>query len=184
MHGFWIWIVVAVPVLAIIGILMYFSKTRRNLLRLRIDLDKSWAGVDALLKQRHDELPKIIGTCRGYMPYDHDAFEPVARARTDYTKAHTLQEKSLANIAMAGAIEGLFKIATDFPGLKSNSNFVKLRKQDAELERTIEEQQEFFNELVSTYNRRIRRFPDSIVARRARLEPREPIPNPEMGDEP
>ena len=183
MQGFWMWIVVAVSVLAIMGILMYFSKTRRNLLRLRIDLDKSWAGVDALLKQRHDELPKLLGTCRGYMPSDHEAFEPIARARTGYLKARTLQEKSLANIAMAGAIEGLFKIAADFPGLKSNSNFVKLRKQNTELERSIEEQQEFFNELVSTYNRRIRRFPDSIVARRARLEPREPIPNPEMRDE-
>ncbi len=183
MHSFWIWIVVAVPVLAIIVILMYFSKTRQNLLRLRIDLDKSWAGVDALLKQRHDELPKLLGTCRGYMPHDHEAFEPIARARADYLKARTLQEKSLANIAMAGAIEGLFNIAADFPGLKSNSNFVKLRKQNAELERSIEEQQEFFNELVSTYNRRIRRFPDSIVARRARLEPRESIPNPEMGDD-
>lgn len=183
MHGHWIWIAVPVVVLAILGILAYLSKTRRTLLRLRINLDKTWAAVDALLKQRHDELPKLLGTCRGYMPEDHEAFEPIARARADYLKARTLQEKSLANIAMAGAIEGLFKIAADFPGLKSNSSFIKIRKQNAELEKNIEEQQEFFNELVSAYNHRIHRFPGSLVARRAHLEPRQPIPNPEMGNE-
>src|SRR5579885_3165757 len=91
--------------------------------------------------------------------------------------------KALANLALAGAIEGLFKIAGEFPGLKSNANFIKLRKQDAELGKSIEEQQEFFNELVRSYNRRIRRFPVSLVARRARLEMREPLPDPEMGDE-
>jgi LemA protein len=178
-----IWLSLSIVVLAVLGILIYSSKTRRSLLRLRIDLDKTWAGVDALLKQRHDDLPKLLGTCRGYMPQDHPAFEPIARARADYLKASTLQEKALANIAMAGAVEGLFKVAGDYAGLKSNNSFQKLRKQNAELENSIDEQQELFNELVSTYNRRIRRFPDSMVARRAHLRPREPIPNPEMGDE-
>jgi LemA protein len=183
MHGGWIWIAVLVIVLAVLAIRIYFSRTRRNLLRMRIDLDKTWAGIDALLKQRHDEIPKLLGTCRGYMPPDHEAFEPVARARADYLKARTMQEKSLADIAMAGALEAIFKIAMDYPGLKSNNSFIKIKKQNAELERSIEEQQEFFNELVSTYNHRIRSFPGSMVARRAHLEPREPIPNPEMGDE-
>jgi LemA protein len=183
MHGDWLWVAVPVVVLAVLAIRVYFSRTRRNLLRLRIDLDKTWAGIDALLKQRHDEIPKLLGTCRGYMPQDHESFEPLARARADYLNARTLQEKALANIAMAGALEGIFKIAGDYPGLKSNNNFLKLRKQNSELERSIEEQQEFFNELVSIYNHRIRRFPGSIVARRAHLEPREPIPNPEMGGE-
>ena len=183
MHVNWIWLALPIIVLAIVGVLAYLSRARRNLLRLRIDLDKAWAGVDALLKQRHDEIPKLLGTCRGYMPHDHPAFEPVARARADYIKARMLQEKTLANLAMAGAVEGLFKIAGDYPGLKSNNSFVKLRKQNAELEKTIEEQQELFNELVNTYNRRIRRFPDSLVAHRAHLQPREWIPNPGTDDE-
>lgn len=183
MHGIWIWIAASILFLAVLVIFMYFSRTRRNLLRMRIDLDKTWAGIDSLMKQRHDELPKLLGTCRGYMPHDHPAFEPIARARTDYLKARTPQEKALANFAMAGAIEGLFKIAGDFPGLKSNTNFLKLRKLNAELGKSIEEQQEFFNELVHSYNQRIHRFPDSLVARRARLGPRESVPNPEMGDE-
>ncbi len=183
MHNNFIWLALPVVVLAILAILIYFSKARRTLLRRRIDLEKAWASIDALLKQRHDELPKLLGTCRGYMPHDHPAFEPIARARADYLKARTVQEKAMANIAMASAIEGLFEIAGNFPGLKSNSNFVKLRKQNAELERNIEEQQALFNELVSTYNRRLRRFPDSLVARKAHLEPREGIPNPEVDDE-
>jgi LemA protein len=183
MHGHWIWIAVPVVVLAVVGTMVYLSKTRRSLLRLRIDLDKAWAGIDALLKQRHDEIPKLLGTCRGYMPQDHEAFEPMARARADYVKARTLQEKSLANIAMAGALEGIFKAAADYPELKSNNSFVKLRRQNAELERNIDEHQEFFNELVHAYNQRIKHFPGSIVARRANLKPRDPIPNPEMADE-
>ncbi len=183
MHGDWIWLAVPLLVVAILAFLAYLSNTRRSLLRARINMDKTWAGIDALLKQRHDEIPKLLGTCRGYMPHDHEAFEPITRARSNYQKARMMREKSLANIAMTDALEGIFKIAADYPGLKSNSNFVKFRKQNAELERNLVEHQELFNELVSTYNRRIRGFPGSMVARKARLEPREPIPNPEMGDE-
>ncbi|TAM83001.1 MAG: LemA family protein [Acidobacteria bacterium] len=183
MHGAGIWISVLIVVLAVLWIRFYFSRTRRTLLRLRIDLDKTWAGIDALMKQRHDEIPKLLGTCRGYMPHDHEAFEPIIRARTDYLKARTMQEKSLADFAMAGALETIFKIAAGYPALKSNNNFIKLKKQNAELERSIEEQQEFFNELVNAYNHRIRSFPGSVVRRRGHLEPRVPIPNPEIGDE-
>jgi len=183
MHGDLMWTVVTVIALAILGILINLSRARRNLLRMRIDIDKTWAGIDALMKQRHDEIPKLLGTCRGYMPQDHEEFEPIARARTDYLKARTLQEKTLANIAMQGAMEGLFKLAGQYPGLKSNNSFISFRKKNTELERNIEEQQELFNELVKTYNQRIRRFPGSVVARRANLKPREPVPNPEMGEE-
>jgi LemA protein len=183
MHGIWIWLAVPLAVAAILAFLAYLSNTRRSLLRMRIDMDKTWAGIDALVKQRHDEIPKLLGTCRGYMPHDHEVFEPVARARSDYQKARTMQEKSLANIAMTGALDGIFKIAGDNPGLKSNTNFVKFRKQNAELERNLEEHQELFNEMVKAYNRRIHGFPGSMVARRSRLEPRQPIPNPETGDE-
>jgi len=183
MNGAWLWIAVLVAIVIAVGVQVYFSRTRRNLLRLRIDLDKTWAGIDSLLKQRNDEIPKLLGTCRGYMPQDHEAFEPVTRARRDYLKAQTMQEKSLADFAMAGALEMLFKAAADYPGLKSNNNFVKLKKQNADLERGIEEQQEFFNELVSAYNHHIRSFAGSIVARRARLETRERIPSPDVGEQ-
>ena len=183
MHGVWIWLAGLLAVGVILAFFAYLANTRRSLLRMRIDMDKTWAGIDTLLKKRHDEIPKLLGTCRGYMPQDHEAFEPIARARTDYQKARTMQEKSLANVAMTGALEGIIKIAEDYPGLKSNANFVKFRKQNAELESNLEEHQELFNELAHTYNRRISGFPGSIVARRAHLERREPIPNPEMGDE-
>lgn len=182
MHSNWIWYALPIAALVIVGVLACLSRARRNLLRLRIDLDKTRAGVDALYKQRHDELPKLLGTCRGYMPHDHPAFEPIVRARADYVNARTLQEKALANIAMAGAIESLLKVAADYPGLKSNNSFVKIRRQNAELQKNIREQQEFFNEIANTYNRRIRRFPDSLVARRAHLQPRERIPNPATDD--
>lgn len=178
MHGDFLWIALPIIVLVVLGILAYLSKTRRNLLRLRIEIDKTGASVDALLKHRHDELPKLLGTCRGYMPHDHPAFESIAAARGDYMKARTLHEKTLANLAMAGAVENLFKVAGNFAGLKSNNSFMKFRKQNSELETSIEEQQDLFNELVSSYNRRIQRFPESIAARVAHLEPRQPISSP------
>ena len=183
MHGDFLWLALPIIVLVVLGILAYLSKARRNLLRLRIEIDKTGASVDALLKHRHDELPKLLGTCRGYMPHDHPSFESIARTRADYLKAHTLQEKTLANIAMAGAVNSLFEIAGDYAGLKSNNSFIKFRKQNSELETSIEEQQELFNELVSGYNRRIRRFPESIAARMANLEPRQPVANPDSDSE-
>lgn len=183
MHDQFIWLGLSVAVLAILGSLTYFSRVRRSLLRMRIDLDKTWAALDALIKQRHDEIPKLIGTCRGYMPHDHKAFEPVTRARADYLNAHTTQEKALANISLAAAVAELFKIAGDFPGLKSNNNFVKLRKQNTELETSIHEQQDLFNELANAYNRRMRSFPGSLAASRAHLQPRERIPNPSLNND-
>lgn len=181
MHGDFLWLVLPIVVLVVLGILFYLSRSRRSLLRLRIEIDKTGAGFDALLKHRHDELPKLLGTCRGYMPQDHPAFDAIARARTAYAKAQTLQEKALANETMAVAINNLLKIAGDFPGLKSNNSFVKLRNQNAELETSIEEQQDLFNELANAYNRRICHFPESIPARMAHLEPRKPIADSKTG---
>lgn len=183
MHGDFLWLAVLIIVVAVLGFLAYLSKARRNLLRLRIEIDKTGASVDALLKHRHDELPKLLGTCRGYMPYDHAAFEPIAQARADYLKAHTLQEKTLSNIAMANAVKNLFQIAGDYQGLKSNNNFAKFRRQNDDLETNIEEQQELFNALVETYNKRIRQFPKSLAANMAHLEAREPIANPQSNSE-
>lgn len=180
MHGDFLWFVLVIIALATLGFFAYLSKARRNLLRLRIEIDKTGASVDALLKHRHDELPKLLGTCRGYMPHDHAAFESIARARADYLKARTLQEKTVANIAMADAVKKLFEIAGDFQGLKSNNNFVKFRKQNADLETSIEEQRELFNALVENYNKRIRRFPHSLAANMAHLEPRKPVANPTL----
>lgn len=183
MHAEWIGLAGAIVALVIMAIVVHLSRGRRSLLQLRIEIEKTGAGVDALLKHRNDELPKLIGTCRGYMPHDHPALDSIARTRTDYLKARTLQEKAIANVAARDALKNLFKIAGEYPGLKSNNSFVKLRKQNAELEKNIEEQQELFNELANSYNRRIRRFPESLMARRAHLQPREPIPNPASEDE-
>lgn len=181
MHGDFLWLALPIVVLVILGILFYLSRSRRSLLRLRIEIEKTGAGFDALLKHRHNELPKLLGTCRGYMPHDHPAFDAIARARSNYMKAQTLQEKTLANEGMAAAIKDLFKIAGDFPGLKSNNSFAKLKEQNAEIETNIEEQQDLFNELVKAYNRRISHFPESIPARMAHLEPRKPIAAPGTG---
>lgn len=178
MHGDLLWLVLVIVAVVIVGFFAYLSKARRNLLRLRIEIDKTGASVDALVKHRHDELPKLLGTCRGYMPHDHPAFESIAQARKNYLGAHTLQEKTVANAAMADAVKKLFEIAGDYQGLKSNNNFVKFRKQNADLETSIEEQQELFNALVDSYNKRIRRFPESLAANMAHLEPRQLIAPP------
>lgn len=178
MHGDFLWVALPIVVVVILGILFYLSRSRRSLLRLRIEIDKTGAAFDALLKHRHDELPKLLGTCRGYMPQDHPAFDAIARARSGYMKAKSLQEKTLANEAMGAAIKDLFKIAGDYPGLKSNNSFVKIRNQNDELETSIEEQQDLFNELVNSYNRRISHFPESIPAHMAHLEPRKPLAAP------
>src|SRR6202162_1995140 len=86
-----------VVVLFVVGIFIYFITIYNSLVRLRNDMDKAWANIDVLLKQRHDELPKLIETCKGYMQYEQKTFQLVVEARNAYSKATTLAEKAQAD---------------------------------------------------------------------------------------
>jgi LemA protein len=160
-------------VLFVVGILIYFVTIYNSLVRLRNDIDKAWSNIDVLLKQRHDELPKLIETCKGYMQYEQKTFQLVTEARTAFLRAGSVAEKAQADNMMTGALKTLFAVAENYPDLKANNNFMQLQGRISELEERIADRREFFNDDVNTYNIRIQQLPDVFVAKLLSLQRRD-----------
>jgi len=147
-----------------VGVFVYFITIYNSLVRLRNDIDKAWANIDVLLKQRHDELPKLIETCKGYMQYEQKTFQLITEARTAFMRANTVAEKAQADNFITGALKSLFAVAENYPELKANNNFMQLQNRISELEEKIADRREFFNDDVNTYNIRIQQLPDVFIA--------------------
>jgi LemA protein len=150
--------------LVVVGVLGYLLTVYNSLVRLKNDIHKAWSNIDVLLKQRHDELPKLIETCKGYMQYEQDTFKKVVEARNAYAQATTLPQKAQADNLITGALKSLFAVSEKYPDLKANNNFMQLQNRISELEEKIADRREFFNDDVNTYNIRIQQLPDVFVA--------------------
>jgi LemA protein len=162
----------AAALLLVAGLGTYFVIVFNSLVRLRNDTDKAWANIDVLLKQRHDELPKLIEACKGYMQYEQNTLLAVTEARSAYSRAGSIPEKAEADNQVNGALRGLFAVAERYPELKANENFLQLEQQITALEEEIADRREFFNDSVNTYNTRIRQLPDLLVAMLLGMEPK------------
>jgi len=159
-----------VVILVVVGFIIYFITIYNSLVRLRNDIDKAWANIDVLLKQRHDELPKLIDTCKGYMQYEQKTFQLITEARTAFMKAGSVGEKAQADNLLSGALKSLFAVAENYPELKANNNFMQLQGRISELEEKIADRREFFNDDVNTYNIRIQQLPDVFIANMMSLQ--------------
>src|SRR5437868_7236591 len=158
--------------LIVAGVLIYAIIIYNELVRLRNDNDRAWANIDVLLKQRHDEIPNLVETVKGYMQHEQQTLLAVTQARTASMNAATVGQKAQADLLVAGALRGLFAVAENYPQLKANDNFLKLQNRISELEERIADRREFFNDDVNTYNTRINQIPEVFVASFMNLKPR------------
>src|ERR1039457_3533618 len=101
-------VIFVILALVVIGLVMYFVGIHNNLVALKNDIDGSFADIDVILKQRHDELPKLVDTCKGYMQYEQKTLQAVTDARTSYMRATTPAEKTQADGMVTGALKTLF----------------------------------------------------------------------------
>jgi LemA protein len=159
--------------LVVSGLCIYAIIIYNELVRLRNDNDRAWANIDVLLKQRHDEIPNLVETVKGYMQHERQVLESVTQARASAMSAVTVSQKAQADLLMTGALRGLFAVAENYPQLRANENFLKLQNRISELEERIADRREFFNDDVNTYNTRIRQIPDVFLANLMSLKPRE-----------
>jgi LemA protein len=159
--------------LVISGLLIYIVIIYNELVRLRNDNDRAWANIDVLLKQRHDEIPNLVETVKGYMHHEQETLLAVTEARTASMSAATVGQKAQADLMVTGALRGLFAVAENYPQLKANDNFLRLQNRISELEERIADRREFFNDDVNTYNTRINQIPDVFLASLMNLKPRE-----------
>ncbi len=161
-------VILAIIVIAVIG---YFVGIYNNLVTLKNDIDRSFSNIDVMLKQRHDELPKLIDTCKGYMQYEQKTLLAVTEARTAYMKATSPAEKTQADNMMTGALKTLFAVAEKYPDLKANTNFMQLQGRITDLETKIAGQRSTYNEDVNAFNIRIGQIPANFVAGFMHLQP-------------
>ncbi|MGA8428733.1 MAG: LemA family protein [Candidatus Sulfotelmatobacter sp.] len=159
--------------LFIAGVLAYAAILYNGLVRLRNDNDRAWANIDVLLKQRHDEIPNLVETVKGYMQHEQQTLVAVTQARAASMNASSITQKATADLMMAGALRGLFAVAENYPQLKANENFLKLQNRISELEERIADRREFFNDDVNTYNTRIGQIPEVFVASFMKLKQRD-----------
>jgi len=162
----------AVFLLFAVGVLVYTVMLYNELVRLRNDNDRAWANIDVLLKQRHDEIPNLVETVKGYMQHEQQTLLAVTQARAASMNAASIGQKAQADLAMTGALRSLFAVAENYPQLKANQNFLKLQNRITELEDHIADRREFFNDDVNTYNTRIGQIPFVFVASFMSLKPR------------
>ena len=157
-----------IALVVVAGLVFYIISIYNHLVRLKHNVSKAWSNIDVLLKQRHDEIPKLVETCKQYMQFEQDTLEKVMQARSRVSQARQDQD-----VPGLGAAEGalrmglgqLFAVAEDYPELRANENFQHLQGRITSLENTIADRREFYNESVNINNIGIETFPDVIVAR-------------------
>ena len=152
-------IVFAIVVVVGWGVTLY-----NGLVSLRNNIRRSWSNIDVLLKQRHDELPKLVQTCQGYMQHEQHVFDRLSEARASLAQARTLSERAGAEHQIGQALGQLFAVAENYPDLKANQSFLQLQTRISDLENQIADRREFYNDTVTTFNTRIQQIPDKFVA--------------------
>jgi LemA protein len=161
-----------IALFAVSGVIFYLVTIYNGLVTMRNDIDKSWANIDVLLKQRHDELPRLVDVCKGYMQYERETLQSLVEARARYGAAATVEQKAQASSNLSVSVGKLFAVAENYPALQANTSFLELQKRTTELESQIADRREFYNDAINVFNTHIQQMPDALVARFFGMKPR------------
>ena len=153
------YILIAVGLIALFGVVMF-----NRLVALRQGWKRAFADIDVQLKQRHDLVPNLVETVKGYAAHESGVFTKVTEARAAAMRATSLPEKSAAEGALSGALANLFAVAENYPQLTANENFRQLQDELGDLENKIAAARRFLNNAVAEYNIAIQQFPAVLVA--------------------
>ncbi len=154
----------AVAVVAVVHAIMVYN----GLVTVKNNVARAWANIDVLLKQRHDEIPRLVEVCKAYRDFERDTLVRVTEARTRVAQAREAQDIAAlgpAEAALRAGVARIFVLAESYPELKANENFLQLQRRITELENAIADRREFYNDSVNINNTRIEQFPELVVAR-------------------
>jgi LemA protein len=157
-------VVLGILLFGMVAIVGYVFMIYNGLISLKENISKSWANIDVILKQRHDELPKLISVCESFAEFEKGILDRVMKAREKYFKAGSVGSKAKASSEVTAALQGLFAIAENYPDIKSNEHFMQLQTRISHLEESLADRREFYNDSVNNYNIRIQQIPDVFVA--------------------
>jgi LemA protein len=154
------WIVLGIIVVAVLWIIMIYN----GLVTMRQRVNQSFADVDVQLRQRHDLVPNLVETVKGYATHERGTLEAVVKARNAAMGAQTTEDKVAAENVLTGTLRQLFALSEAYPDLKANQNFQQLQSELSDIENKLAAARRFFNSAVSEYNTGIQQFPAALFA--------------------
>lgn len=154
------WILLIVIVVLIIWIIAMYN----GLIRMKNRVDEAWSDIDVQLKRRHDLIPNLVNTVKGYAAHEKEVFDKVTTARAAAMGAGTAEAKGQAENMLSGALKSLFAVAEAYPDLKANQNFLELQRELTDTEDKIMAARRFYNGNVRDFNTKIQVFPTNIFA--------------------
>ena len=154
----------------LVGSVGYFLSLYNGLVETKNNVGRAWANVDVLLKQRHDELPKLVKTCETYMQHERAVFDKLSEARAALQGARSVGERAQAEGMIGRALGSIMAVAENYPDLKADQGFRALQQRISELENQIADRREFYNDVVTLFNTRLEQIPDSWVAQGMQLQ--------------
>lgn len=135
-----------------------------GLVQLRVSCDTAWSNIDVQLKRRHDLIPNLVETVKGYAAHEKGTFENIAKFRSQAMQASSPADKAAAENQLSGALKSLFAVAENYPELKASEEFTQLQGSLSQTEDTIQSARSYYNAVVRDLNTKIQSFPSNILA--------------------
>ena len=145
-------------------IILWFIGMYNSLVRRRVQVQDSWAQIEVQLKRRHDLIPNLVETVKGYMGHERTTLENVTKARQQAVDVSGIADRAQAENILTGALRQLFAVAENYPDLKANQNFLQLQEELTSTENKIAFARQFYNDTVMVYNTGLQVFPSNVVA--------------------
>jgi LemA protein len=155
-------LLVFVAILVVVGLMV--AGIYNGLVQLRVRADNAWSDIDVQLKRRHDLIPNLVETVKGYAAHEKGTFENVARYRSAAMAATSAPDRAQAEGQLTQALRGLLAVAENYPDLKANAQFQSLQGQLSQLEDSLQNARRYYNAVVRDLNTRIQSVPSNIIA--------------------
>jgi LemA protein len=155
--------IIVILVLVVLGALI-LAGLYNSLVQLRVRADSAWSDIDVQLKRRHDLIPNLVETVKGYAAHEKGTFENIAKFRSQAMQATTPADKAQAENQLSGALKNLFAVAENYPQLKASEQFTGLQTSLNSIEDNIQNARRYYNAVIRDYNTRVQSFPANIIA--------------------
>jgi LemA protein len=155
------WVILAILVIAVFAVIGIYN----SLVQLRVRTDTAWSDIDVQLKRRHDLIPNLVETVKGYAAHERSTFENVTKSRSQAMQATTPGDKAIAENQLSGALKSLFAVAENYPELKASQEFTQLQNSLTETENSIPYSRNGYNAAVRDLNATVQSFPANVLAR-------------------
>ncbi|MDF1761485.1 MAG: LemA family protein [Coxiellaceae bacterium] len=153
-------IIVVVIVLLILWVIGIYNA----LIRLKNQVQEGWSGIDVQLKRRHDLIPNLVSTVKGYKEHESSTLEEVTKLRANAMQASSVADKAKAESALSLGLGKLFAVAENYPDLKASANFLDLQKSLSEVEDNLQNARRYYNATARDFNTKVQSLPDNVIA--------------------